>query len=124
MPYDVIIVGGRLAGAATGMLLAREGVRALEQVQQHLVDRLKILFEQSPLRHCLSPRVCSLGVPETPGTSLYRRNSYHVSRQRSECLFCRGFLRQFRSGSSAGHGDRLSPFLPSPPIVGEYLLSR
>ena len=26
-------------------------VRALEHVQEHLVDRLKILFEQSPLRH-------------------------------------------------------------------------
>jgi len=35
MPYDVIIVGGRLAGAATGMLLAREGLRALVVDRTH-----------------------------------------------------------------------------------------
>ena len=35
MPYDVIIVGGRLAGAATGMLLARKGVRALVVDRTH-----------------------------------------------------------------------------------------
>ena len=29
----------------------REGVRALEQVEENLVDRVEILFEQSPLRH-------------------------------------------------------------------------
>src|SRR5688572_14348642 len=29
MPYDVIIVGSRIAGAVTGMLLARDGFRVL-----------------------------------------------------------------------------------------------
>ena len=35
MPYDAIVVGGRLAGAATGMLLARQGLRVLVVDRTH-----------------------------------------------------------------------------------------
>lgn len=35
MSYDVIVVGGRLAGAATGMLLARQGLRVLVVDRTH-----------------------------------------------------------------------------------------
>ena len=29
MPYDAIVVGSRIAGSATGMILARDGLRVL-----------------------------------------------------------------------------------------------
>ena len=36
MSYDVIVVGARLAGSATGMLLARKGLRVLVIDRAHV----------------------------------------------------------------------------------------
>jgi hypothetical protein len=41
-------------------------------------------------------------VPETPGTSMYRPESYHDARQRGKCRFRRSFLRHFGSGKMSG----------------------
>lgn len=71
MPYDVIVVGGRVAGATTGMLLARAGLRVLVVDQARFPsDTLSTHQLQPPgvarlARWGLLERLLATGVPPT-----------------------------------------------------------
>ena len=64
MSFDVIIVGARVAGAATAMLLARAGLRVL------VVDRA-----HSPVTPCLPIRFSCRGWRVSHGSDCWSRYS-------------------------------------------------
>ena len=72
MTFDVIVVGARVAGAATGMLLARGGLRVLVVDQAHFPsDTLSTHQIQVPgvarlARFGLLDTLLDAGTPPTP----------------------------------------------------------
>ena len=79
MEYDVIVVGARVAGAATAMLLARRGLRVLVLEQARFPsDTLSTHQIQLPGVACLArwgllDKVIASNAPPTPGGGLRAR---------------------------------------------------